>query len=80
MSGLVDMWTTELSKLKEKEGQTIPSGGSSPIQHETSRGSQEKDNGSTRLAVAVGKFMQFHKPMVLYSEASVSMLVEWFSP
>ncbi|CAL0329201.1 unnamed protein product [Lupinus luteus] len=71
MSGLVDIWTRELSKLKEK--------GQSPIQHETSQGVQEKENISTRLAVAVDKLIKFNKPRLLYSEASLSMLVECFS-
>ncbi|KAE9620426.1 hypothetical protein Lal_00018978 [Lupinus albus] len=67
MSGLVDIWTRELSKLKEK--------GQSPIQHETSQGIQERER-----VKAVDKLIKFNKSRLLYSEASLSMLVECFSP
>jgi hypothetical protein len=71
MSGLVDIWTNEMSKLREKEKDQIQSTHST--QHVTS---QQKNNTSTWLAPTV----QFFKPRLLFSEASLSMLVECFNP
>jgi len=75
MSGLVDIWTNEMSKLREKEKekcqiQNIHSAVSSNStqQHEAS---QEKHKTST---------VQIFKPRLLFSEASLSMLVECFNP
>ena len=78
MSGLVDMWTNELAKLQQK-GETTDS---STIQHECSQSQrlQEKEESSTGLAASVAKLMQVNKPRLMFSEASVSMFVECFSP
>ncbi|KAI4295592.1 hypothetical protein L6164_035621 [Bauhinia variegata] len=72
MSGLVDQWTSEVSKMHEKN---------QSHHHESSKRvqAQEKEKSSTGLAVRFGQLMQIHKPNFLYSEASISMLVEWFS-
>ena len=74
MSGLVDIWTNEMSKLREREKEkcqirSIHSAASSnSTQHEAS---QEKNKTST---------VQIFKPRLLFSEASLSMLVECFNP
>ncbi|KAJ1410448.1 hypothetical protein SESBI_21946 [Sesbania bispinosa] len=76
MSGLVDLWTNESSKLREKE-RTAAAAASTSTHHQ-----QQKDNTttSTALASAIAKHMQFYKPRLLLSEASLSMLVECFNP
>lgn len=75
MSGLVDIWTNEMSKLREKEKEkcqihqsTHTAGSSNSTQHEAR---QEKNKTST---------VQILKPRLLFSEASLSMLVECFNP
>ncbi|ESW03894.1 hypothetical protein PHAVU_011G050200 [Phaseolus vulgaris] len=77
MSALVDIWTRELSKLKEKD-ETIHSAAS--IQHESAQSFQEKDLISSGLAELAAKHMQVNKPRLLFSEASLSMLLQCFSP
>ncbi|KAI5592082.1 hypothetical protein POPTR_004G148100v4 [Populus trichocarpa] len=77
MSGLVDIWTSELSKLREK-GQTIWSSGSSPTNVESSKG----EEGSLRLVKplpALIRGMRVKSPALTYSEASLSMLINCFS-
>ncbi|TKY67501.1 hypothetical protein E2542_SST10395 [Spatholobus suberectus] len=76
MSALVDLWTRDLSKLREKD-QTIYS---AATQHKSAQAFQEKDKISSGLDVVVGKLMQFNKPRLIFSEASLSMLVECFNP
>uniref|UniRef100_A0A7N2MYT5 Uncharacterized protein n=1 Tax=Quercus lobata TaxID=97700 RepID=A0A7N2MYT5_QUELO len=77
MSGLVDMWTSMMSKLREK-GQTMFSNGSSLTNAESSQRIQakekEKEESSTGLVPAFSRFMRVNSPVVLYSEASVSIL------
>ncbi|KAK7841940.1 hypothetical protein CFP56_014647 [Quercus suber] len=75
MSGLVDMWTREMAKLREK-GQTMFSNGSSLTNAESSQRVQAKDKeeSSTGLFPAFSRFTRVSSPVVLYSEASVSML------
>ncbi|KAG4906221.1 hypothetical protein AAZX31_20G007800 [Glycine max] len=69
-----DMWT----KLKEK-GETIFSN-AGWIHREPSQGIQGKEKSSPGLAVVAGQqHVQVHTPRMMYSEASVSMLVECFS-
>ncbi|XVE94111.1 hypothetical protein REPUB_Repub01dG0253100 [Reevesia pubescens] len=80
MSALVDIWTNELAKLREK-GQTLFSSGSSLIAAESSQVVQSQENSSTELARAfVSRVMRLNSPVVLCSEGSVSMLVQCFSP
>ncbi|KAG4979576.1 hypothetical protein JHK85_033534 [Glycine max] len=67
---LVNIWSRELTKLREKE-QSL---NSAATQH------QEMDKTSSGFAVIVAKLMQFNKPRFLFSEASISMLVECFNP
>ncbi|KAK7821366.1 hypothetical protein CFP56_037780 [Quercus suber] len=75
MSGLVDKWTSEMAKLREK-GQTMFSNGSSLTNAESSQRVQtkEKEEGSTGLVPAFCRFMRVNLPVMLYSEASVSIL------
>lgn len=79
MSGLIDMWAQEVSKVKEK-------GHGSSNHMEVEYGhyaqKQQKENmRSSALAVATGKFNHLNnKPMLLFSEESVSLLVTCFSP
>ncbi|KAK9988227.1 hypothetical protein SO802_028466 [Lithocarpus litseifolius] len=75
MSGLVDMWTSQMAKLREK-GQTMFSNGSSLTNAESSQRVQanEKEESSTGLVPAFSRFMRVNSPVVLYSEASVSVL------
>ncbi|KAG5022901.1 hypothetical protein AAZX31_07G152300 [Glycine max] len=71
-----NMWT----KLKEKSETIFSSAGWNPSHLEPSQGIQEKEKSSTGLAVVAGQqHMQVHTPRLMYSEASVSMLVECFS-
>nr|POF24602.1 hypothetical protein CFP56_77968 [Quercus suber] len=75
MSGLVDKWTSEMAKLREK-GQTMFSNGSSLTNAESSQRVQtkEKEESSTGLVPAFSRFMRVNLPVMLYSEASVSIL------
>ena len=75
MSGLVDMCTREMAKLREK-GRTMFSNGSSLTNAESSQRVQAKDKeeSSTGLFPAFSRFMRVSSPVVSYSEASVSML------
>ncbi|KAF3950822.1 hypothetical protein CMV_023473 [Castanea mollissima] len=75
MSGLVDMWTSMMAKLREK-GQTMFSNGSSLTNVESSQRVQakEKEESSTGLVPDFSRFMRVNSPVVLYSEASVSIL------
>ncbi|PWA88689.1 hypothetical protein CTI12_AA117750 [Artemisia annua] len=75
MSGLIDMWTSEANKLRNNNNnnnQVRGSDGSSPSEPQSSNsiGSQAllKRANSPRSVFAT------------YSEASVSMLVDYFSP
>ncbi|KAK7407743.1 hypothetical protein VNO78_09789 [Psophocarpus tetragonolobus] len=65
-----DMW----SKLKEK-GEKILSGAGWTQREPTSHGIQEKEKSST----GQHEHVQVHTPRFIFSEASLSMLVEWFS-
>ncbi|KAL4615592.1 hypothetical protein ACB092_07G137500 [Castanea dentata] len=75
MSGLVDMWTSMMAKLREK-GQTMFSNGSSLTNVESSQRVQakEKEVSSTGLVPDFSRFLRVNSPVVLYSEASVSIL------
>lgn len=77
MSGLVDIWTGELAKLREK-GQAVWSSGSSP----TNVGSSKVvpgEEGSLRLVKPLPasiRGMQVKSPALTYSEASLYMLID----
>jgi len=72
MSALVDIWTREQSKLREKDAASI--------QHESAQSLQKKDHTSSGLAELDAKLMQVNKQRLLFSDASLSMLVQCFSP
>ncbi|KAI7979817.1 hypothetical protein LOK49_Contig239G00010 [Camellia lanceoleosa] len=77
MPGLVDKWTSELAKLRNKKDRTIFEAGSSPTTPESSQMVQAQEKSSTNFASVMPKL---NLPFLTYSEASVSMLVECFSP
>ncbi|GMP38107.1 hypothetical protein CsSME_00009490 [Camellia sinensis var. sinensis] len=77
MPGLVDKWTSELAKLRNKKDRTIFEAGSSPTTPESSQMAQAHEKSSINLASVMPKL---NLPLLTYSEASVSMLVECFSP
>ncbi|KAE8008435.1 hypothetical protein FH972_004949 [Carpinus fangiana] len=80
MSAVVDIWTRELAKLREKD-QSIYSDGSSPRNNnaESSLKVQAKEEGSTGLVQAfISRFKRANSPMLIYSDASISMLVDSF--
>ncbi|GLT43076.1 hypothetical protein SLA2020_170490 [Shorea laevis] len=84
MSGIIDMWTCELAKLREK-GQTLFPSGSSHVTVESSQadegGPQERNSsGSSGGGTFISRVMGLKPPAVKFSEGSVSMLVQWFSP
>lgn len=77
MSKLVDKWKTEMAKLQQK-GQALfssESGESLPSNAGCSQGARTKEGNSNGLASAFGRVMR-----VNYSDASVFMIVECFSP
>ncbi|PON56974.1 hypothetical protein PanWU01x14_177040 [Parasponia andersonii] len=83
MSGLVDMWTTEMAKLKEK-GQTLFSKGSGPSNAGSFDVVKEKEGSSVSasngLSSAFSRVMGANSALALCSEASISMIVECSSP
>ncbi|CAK9150836.1 unnamed protein product [Ilex paraguariensis] len=80
MSALVDIWTSEQAKLRNKGQATVSSGsaptspGASQVNHE-----EEERNSLGLLSPIFAKLVRFKLPPTMYSEASVSLLVEWFS-
>ncbi|KAJ4845106.1 hypothetical protein Tsubulata_030336 [Turnera subulata] len=80
MSGLVDMWTSELTKLRSK---SEASGSSSDSTSTTTKvvQAEEVSAGSwTKSLPTFVRSMRMNPPPLRYSEASLSMLVECFSP
>ncbi|KAL8540324.1 hypothetical protein ACS0TY_001795 [Phlomoides rotata] len=80
MSGLVDIWTSELAKLKSK-GQAVFSSGSAPPTQEAAR-ADEMSGATTSLWWPTGLAQTFQVkkfPAFQCSDASVSMLVDSFS-
>lgn len=77
MSALVDIWTSELAKLREKANQAI----SNPANTESSPKVQLQpmEESSTWLSQAFSRFNRVNSSVVLYSEASVSMIVDYLS-
>ncbi|PIA52423.1 hypothetical protein AQUCO_01000354v1 [Aquilegia coerulea] len=78
MSGLIDMWTSELAKLRQKGETMFTNGAKNPP-----AGTELKSKsifGSSPLALSP----IFHsKPAgteVIYTEATISMLMDCFSP
>lgn len=85
MSGLVDIWTTELAKLKNKGQAIFPSGSAPPSQEAApvaAAHADEKSSGGGSLwwPTGLAQALQVMKlPALQCSEASLSMLVDSFS-
>ena len=81
MSGVVDIWTTEMAKLKEK-GQPLFSKGSGPSNAGSFDGVKKREGSSASkgLSLAFSRVMGANSALALCSEASVSMIVECSSP
>ncbi|GFS39987.1 hypothetical protein Acr_00g0065990 [Actinidia rufa] len=77
MSGLVDVWTSEVAKMRNETRTASPSG-SSPATPESTQVVQAQENGSTTLITSV--LTKLNSRLSKHSEASLSMLVECFSP
>lgn len=79
MSSLVDKCKSEMAKLRQK-GQTLFSNNGSGESSPNAEGNQEqiKDGRSPGSGSAFGRVMRVKPP--LYSDASVFMIVECFSP
>ncbi|KAF5731127.1 hypothetical protein HS088_TW19G00732 [Tripterygium wilfordii] len=80
MSAIIDIWTSELAKLREK-AQPISPNGSSPPNTESSQPNQVVQVKERNFAESLHDYMSAIKvkPPVLASEASISMLVNFFS-
>ncbi|KAL9414965.1 hypothetical protein AB3S75_043271 [Citrus x aurantiifolia] len=79
MSALVDIWTSELAKLREK-GLTIWGTSSSTSSSQAVEAKEHSNNFPD--AGKVSAFIREMRPRLLvlpYSEASVSMLIDFFS-
>ena len=82
MSALVDIWTSELAKLREK-GLTIWGTSSSSSSSSSSQAVEAKEHSNN--FPNAGKVSAFIREMrsrslvLPYSEASVSMLIDFFS-
>ncbi|KAB1207199.1 hypothetical protein CJ030_MR7G011524 [Morella rubra] len=75
MSGQVDIWT-KLGTLREK-GQPLFSNASSASNGESSQTVQPKEGRQQRgLVQAFSRYMRVNAPVLLYTEGSVSMMVE----
>ncbi|PRQ23389.1 hypothetical protein RchiOBHm_Chr6g0260801 [Rosa chinensis] len=81
MSALVDIWSNETKEQSQKD-QTLSSNASASSS--TDVGVNQVKGGmssSTLLAPVFGRVVRVNSLLTRYSsEASVSMLVEWFSP
>ncbi|KAH7835963.1 hypothetical protein Vadar_031501 [Vaccinium darrowii] len=81
MSGLIDMWTEQLAKIRNK-GSTDLTSGSSPTAAESSQVVQPKERSGTLIQwpPSITNALPKISSTLAYSEASLSMLVECFSP
>ncbi|KAK8530086.1 hypothetical protein V6N13_102964 [Hibiscus sabdariffa] len=75
MSGLLDKWRTELTKLREKGQSIFPS-------HRLESGQGVQSPGRRSVQAFVGRLMPLksNRVPVPCSEDSISMLVHCFSP
>nr|BAF63482.1 hypothetical protein [Potamogeton distinctus] len=76
MSGLVDMWTNEVAKLREKSQEFFKRDSTPPTSHV-----REKQQSSVRYPV-LSQALRIKKqpPVTLCSVAAVSMIVDCVSP
>ncbi|KAF7127846.1 hypothetical protein RHSIM_Rhsim11G0170900 [Rhododendron simsii] len=81
MSGLVDMWTEEQAKIRNKGSADIPSGSGPIPAPESSQPVQPKERSSLFQwpPTVTSVFPKISSPFA-YSEASLTMLVQCFSP
>lgn len=82
MSSLIDIWTSELAKLREK-GQTLFSNGSSTTDAATGSSDmvqKPKGYNFTELSSAILPVTRVNSPLALCSESSVAMILECVSP
>ncbi|XAR72857.1 hypothetical protein NMG60_11019635 [Bertholletia excelsa] len=81
MSELVDMWTSELAKLRSQgpATSTVSAGSSNPASPKSGR-AEESSTLWWPLPIWSRAVPKLSPPAVACSEASVSMVVEWLSP
>ncbi|GFY89649.1 hypothetical protein Acr_06g0015890 [Actinidia rufa] len=77
MSALVDIWTSELAKMRNG-AQTASPSGPIPAAPESTQVVQAQGNGSTTLITSV--LTKLKSRLSAHSEASLFMLVECCSP
>ncbi|KAF9608888.1 hypothetical protein IFM89_011926 [Coptis chinensis] len=74
MSALVDIWTSESAKLREKSQSMSPSVSSSPASAES------KSKSSKSSPPILARLLQFKSgPKVAYSEATISIIMDCIS-
>ncbi|KAK8518622.1 hypothetical protein V6N13_018096 [Hibiscus sabdariffa] len=73
MSGFLDKWRTELTKLREKGQSIFPS-------HRLESGQAVQSPERRSVQAFVGRLMPLKSNRVPCSEDSISMLVHCFSP
>ncbi|KAF2305857.1 hypothetical protein GH714_008465 [Hevea brasiliensis] len=78
MSGLVDIWTAELAKLREK-GQAIWSSKSSTTTSEPSKLARSEGANQAESLATLVRGMRVKSSGLAFSEASLSMLIDCFS-
>ncbi|KAG2705543.1 hypothetical protein I3843_05G051600 [Carya illinoinensis] len=78
MSALVDIWTSELAKLREKASQAI-SNPANTAEPSPKVQLQPMEESSTMFSQAFSRFNRINSSVVQYSEASVSMIVDYLS-
>ncbi|CAK9150834.1 unnamed protein product [Ilex paraguariensis] len=80
MSGLVDIWTSKVAKLRNNKGEaeaTVSSSGSVPTSPGASQVNLEEERST--LGILSPIFAKL-SPAAICSDTSVSMLVDCFSP
>lgn len=81
MSGLVDMWTSESAKAREKGRAPLEGGSSHPVEPSREVGSEQPSAAAAASSSSLLAFQAKRWPTVLiYSETALSMLMECFSP
>ncbi|CAL9022135.1 unnamed protein product [Prunus brigantina] len=79
MSAVASMWSSEMNKRTQKD-QTLASNASGSTDAGSSQEVQAKGGiNSTVLAPIFGRVVGANSLLTGYSEASISMLVDWFS-
>ncbi|KDP46189.1 hypothetical protein JCGZ_10029 [Jatropha curcas] len=78
MSALVDIWTAEHAKLRQK-GQTIWSTGSTPTNPESSHVVRTEEGSMVKSLATFVRGIRLKSSGLAYSEASISTIVDCFS-